>query len=201
MDSKQDRADPLSELARAALEQRPKAIRAFLAAIAPLSLRTVRQVLGNTHPDVEDLLQESLVATLEALPRFRGACSTAHFVRRVALLTALNARRRVQLRQQLAPQVHGADTEQLPGPGFSPAQELEAGQRREYFLAVLDQLPAEQAEAIALHCVLGYTVAETAATTGVPINTVRGRLVSAKAVLRQRLEQDLIARELFRGAS
>ena len=43
-----------------------------------------------------------------------------------------------------------------------------------------------------MHCVLGYTVQETAAATGSPLNTVRGRLVSAKAALRQRLDREVI---------
>jgi RNA polymerase sigma factor (sigma-70 family) len=164
-------------------------------------LRVVRQILGREHPDVEDVLQEALVATLEALPRFRGACSTAHFVRRVGLLTALNARRRLQLRQHIAPRAADTDTESLPARTGSPADEVEAERRRKLFAALLDELPATQAEAIGLHCVLGYTVAETAAAAGVPVNTARGRLVAAKAALRQRLEQDPIVYELFRGAS
>jgi RNA polymerase sigma factor (sigma-70 family) len=193
--------DPLASLAKGARERRPQAARAFLVAVAPLVLRTVRQILGRDHPDVEDIVQEALLSTLEALPRFRGDCSTAHFVRRVGLLTALNARRRFLLRQQIVPLASRTDTDSLPSRGKSPADEVEAERRRSLFTALLDELPAPQAEAIGLHCVLGYTVAETAAVAGVPINTVRGRLVAAKAVLRQRLEQDTTVYELFKGVS
>jgi DNA-directed RNA polymerase specialized sigma24 family protein len=68
--------------------------RRFVECVAPSILRTVRQVLGNTHPDVEDISQEALVSALEALPNFRGDCSVLHFVRRIALLGALSARRK-----------------------------------------------------------------------------------------------------------
>jgi len=195
------RTDELSELARGVLAGHPQAVRSFLAAVAPLSLRTVRQVLGRSHPDVEDVVQEALVATLDALPRFRGACSTKHFVRRVALLTALNARRRLQLRNQIAPHVAAPDADVFEARDASPTDEVEAEERRARFAELMDELPAAQAEAIGLHCVLGYTVAETAAATGTPINTIRGRLVAAKAALRQRLAHDSDRYELLKGAS
>jgi len=193
--------DELAELAKRVQQGRSAEVRAFLTAIAPLVLRAVRQVLGVGHSDEEDIVQEALVGTLAALPRFRGACSMAHFVRRIGLLTALNARRRFLLRQQIAPPALATDADALPSSGNSPADDLDAERRRSLFLGLLDELPAAQAEAIGLHCVLGYTVAETAAAAGVPVNTVRGRLVAAKAALRQRLAQDSDVRELLRGAS
>jgi RNA polymerase sigma-70 factor (ECF subfamily) len=70
--------DPLASLAQGALGGRPREVRAFLTAAAPLVLRTVRQVLGRAHADTEDIVQEALMGTLEALPRFRGECSTTH---------------------------------------------------------------------------------------------------------------------------
>jgi RNA polymerase sigma-70 factor (ECF subfamily) len=193
--------DELALLARQAQQGRPTEVRAFLTAVAPLVLRAVRQVLGGGHPDEEDIVQEALVGTLDALPRFRGACSMAHFVRRIGLLTALNARRRFSLRRQIAPPAYETDADSLPASGNSPAENVDAERRRALFLALLDELPAAQAEAIGLHCVLGYTVAETAAAAGVPVNTVRGRLVAAKAALRQRLAEDSGVDELLRGAS
>lgn len=193
--------DPLAALAQRAAAREPGAERALLVAVAPSSLRVIRQVLGRHHPDVEDLLQEALWAVLDALPRFRGDCATLRFVQRVALLTALNARRRFQLRERLAPSEPGADADQAPHPGRSPAEALDAEQRRVCFAALLDELPPAQAEALALHCILGYTVAETAATVAAPLNTVRGRIVAAKAALRERLAADPVACELLRGAS
>jgi RNA polymerase sigma-70 factor (ECF subfamily) len=50
-----------------------------------------------------------------------------------------------------------------------------------------DQLSAPQAEALALHFVLGYTVQEAAALLCVPLETVRSRLRLAKQALRERV--------------
>jgi RNA polymerase sigma factor (sigma-70 family) len=191
----------LDDLVRDVTTGRSGAARRFLDSVAPAVLRTVRQVLGARHPDVEDVVQDALLATLEALPTFRGACSVLHFVRRIALLTALGARRKAHLRQLLAPVVSGQELDALPAPFTNPAEALDAARRRLLFTTLLDKLPAAQAEAIGLHCILGFTVAEAAASAGVPLNTLRGQLVSAKTVLRQELELDSTAQELFRGVS
>jgi RNA polymerase sigma-70 factor (ECF subfamily) len=53
---------------------------------------------------------------------------------------------------------------------------------------LLDSLPTAQAEALALHAMLGFTVAEVAESTGVPAETVRSRLRLAKRALRDRIE-------------
>ncbi len=74
-------------------------------------------------------------------------------------------------------------------------------EQREALRQLLDELPPEQAEALAMHCVLGCTVEETAAATGVPINTVRGRLVTAKSALRKILAENSELSDLLRGAS
>ncbi|HEX2730253.1 MAG TPA: RNA polymerase sigma factor [Polyangiaceae bacterium] len=172
--------------------------RSWLEAIAPIVLRTVRQVLGTHDPDVEDVTQEALVGSLGAIHGFRGACSVSHFVRRIALLTALNARRRNLLRQQLAPTSH-AEMDEVGGPGPTPHDELQTEQRRRAFMRLLDELPATQAEVLGLHCILGLTLAEASELIAVPVNTLRGRLVSAKAALRERLALDPTARDLLMG--
>jgi RNA polymerase sigma-70 factor, ECF subfamily len=178
-----------------------KATRRFVEAIAPDVLRTVRQILGSGHREVEDVTQETLVAVLRALPSFRKVCSIRHFVKRVAMLNALSARRKAHQRQRLVPTSGDADFETLASPLATPFEQLSAAQRRELFLDLLESLPAPQAEAISLHCILGLSVAEAAASAGVPVNTLRGQLVSAKSNLRQRLSVDPGAADLMRGAS
>jgi RNA polymerase sigma-70 factor (ECF subfamily) len=195
-----DRTDPLVPLARAALEGEASGLKAFLKAVAPMALRVVRQVLGADHPDVEDVLQEALLGALAALARFRGESSLAHFVRRIALLTALNARRRHQLREHLLPRAEWDDARAVTSAGSTPADDLDFRRLLSTFEALLDELPTAQAEVLALHCVLGHTVAETAELCQVPENTVRSRLATAKAQLRKRLETQRSLKARIRGA-
>jgi len=192
--------DPNQPLARAAAVGDAHALGTLLANVLPPMLRVVRQVLGATHSDAEDVVQEAAVGLVEALPTFRHECTVLHFACRVALLTALNTRRRFQLRERLTPGASPLDLDEVAGDTRLQTDVL-AERRRAVLLALLDDLPQPQAETLALHCVLGYTVEETARATSVPPNTVRGRLVSAKASLREALALDSELEEQLRAWS
>jgi RNA polymerase sigma factor (sigma-70 family) len=191
--------DPLAEAARAAARGDPRAVDKLVLGCGPSVLRVVRKILGMGHPDVDDVAQDAIFAVLDALSGFRGESTVLHFAWRVAALAAINARRRVRLREQIARE--SVDLDELPGEAPSPATELVAARQRRAFRQLLEELPPVQAEVLALHCVVGLTVEQTAAVTGAPPNTVRSRLLTAKAVLRQRLAADQELLELLKGAS
>src|SRR4051794_15105878 len=85
--------DPLADLARAAAAGEPRAVRTFIVTVGPHVLRVVRRVMGASHPDADDVAQEAAVGIIDALPRHRGECTVLHFACRVAVLTAMKARR------------------------------------------------------------------------------------------------------------
>jgi DNA-directed RNA polymerase specialized sigma24 family protein len=111
----------------------------------------------------------------------------------------MNARRRLRLREQVTPGTDAAD--EYPSDEPSPFGLALAARRRDVLRQLLDELPAVQAEVLALHCVLGFTIEETAAASGAPLNTVRSRLLAAKSALRERLSHDDELSELVRGVS
>jgi RNA polymerase sigma factor (sigma-70 family) len=193
------RADALQALLGPVLARDPRAVNEFVRATAPSILRVVRQILGAQHPEFNDVVQEAQFGALEALATFRGQCTVLHFVWRVAALTAMNARRRLQLREQITPGNDALDEFASDEP--SPLGCTLAARRRDTFRRLLDELPAVQSEALALHCVLGLTIAEVSDATGAPLNTVRSRLLAAKAALRDRLSADPKLWETVRGAS
>jgi RNA polymerase sigma-70 factor, ECF subfamily len=180
--------DPLRALAAAALQGDAEAQRTLLVALGPSLLRVVRGVLGGAHPDVEDTLQEAMVAVHLALGGFRYECTTLHFACRVAAQTAMNARRRAGYRARHTPSTPPADLIELAREERSPAELAEAGRRRETLRQLLCELPDAQSEVLALHTLLGYTVEETAAAMQIPRNTVRSRLRNALARLRARVQ-------------
>jgi len=180
--------DPLGPLSVAAAAGDREAQRTLLIAVGPSLLRVVRGVLGAHHGDVEDTLQEAMVALHLALVGFRGECTTLHFACRVALQTALNARRRASYRRRHTQNADPAELADLALDAGSPAQALEGLLCRNALRELLAELPPAQAEVLALHTLLGYTIEETAGTIAVPANTVRSRLRAALARLRVRLE-------------
>ena len=167
-------------------------MRALLLAVAPQVARAARRVLGRSHPDVEDVGQQALAALVERLPLFRGESSVAHFAERIAVYRALTARRNAGVRRRFAtellpPEIVSAATDAAVSP-FAGAVEQA---RRAQLLEALDALPAAQAEALVLHFLFDHTVAEIAAMTGAPDETVRSRLRLGKQALRVKIERDV----------
>jgi RNA polymerase sigma-70 factor (ECF subfamily) len=160
-------------------------------------LRAIRKIVGRSQLDANDILQDSMLGLVKGLGGFREECSVTHFACRVAVMTALTARRnlRARGRSDVAPTTLELDL--LPTGAPDPAVEAESAARRAVLWRLLDELPAPQSEALALHCIEGFTVEEVAAAGGCPIETARSRLRLAKSALRGRIAEDLAARDLF----
>jgi RNA polymerase sigma factor (sigma-70 family) len=177
----------LHQLARRAAAGQKEATRALLIAIGPSMLRAVRRVLARASHEVEDVVQEAMEAFVAALPSFRGECTVLHFAWRVAVLTALANRRRLDLRAQWSAGVGDPAALEAADGDPSPAEATLLRERRQALGLLLDELPAAQAEVLILHAALGFTIEEIAVTVGRPIETVRSRLRLAKQALRDRI--------------
>jgi RNA polymerase sigma factor (sigma-70 family) len=193
-----DRADPLRAIASAAARGDRTAQRTLLLETGSALLRTVRAVLGGASPDLEDVFQEAMTAAHLALPGFRGECSTLHFVCRIGVQTAMNARRRGRTRARHLEVTDDGELAELARDDVSPADLLAVARRRRALRRLLNELPEPQAEVLALHTMLGYTIEETAQVTGAPVNTVRSRLRAALAALRQAVLADGAGLEIAR---
>ncbi len=183
-------ADELAEMAAAAVAGERSAVQALLVALGPHLLRTVRSVLGRDDSDVDDIAQEAALVVLNALPGFRGEGSIVRFAIRTAVLVAMNARRkRSATKRGGGLLAHADDVDELQGPHDSPEQRVASARAVSAVRDLLSTLPAAQAEALALHCVAGCTLAEIAAATNAPQETVKSRLRLARQALRQTLER------------
>jgi len=184
----QDDAAELMALARLAGTGDPAATRRFLDRVwAPIA-RVVNGVLGPHHPEVDDVIQQSLIAVLQALGGFRGECHPAGYASRITLHVALRARRNAALRRtrnQTLAQISAADPDAV-----WPGCELSAERRKRALRDLLTDLPEEQADALALRVMLGWSLEDVAQATGAPLNTVRSRVRLAKEALRRRIEAD-----------
>ncbi|HKO47392.1 MAG TPA: RNA polymerase sigma factor [Polyangiaceae bacterium] len=192
--------DELAGIARAAAQGDRSATHALLVALAPHLLRTVRSMLGRNNPDAEDVAQEAALVVLSALPNFRGESSVQRFATRTAVLVAMNARRKRTASKRGGDQAAiAADLDELVAQPDGPEQRLVQAQAADAVRALLLTLPSAQAEALALHCVGGCTLAEIAEATNAPLQTVKSRLRLARRALRLTLDGKPALLELLEG--
>jgi RNA polymerase sigma-70 factor (ECF subfamily) len=178
----------LAALARLAGSGDPIATRRFLDWIWPTLARVVNGVLGARHADVDDVMQQSLLAVLQALSAFRGECHPAGYASRIALHVALRARRNAGIRMARARSLAQLSAGEPEAICFE--SEVPSERRKHALRDLLTELPEEQADALALRVVLGWSLDEIANATGAPLNTVRSRVRLAKEALRKRIEAE-----------
>jgi RNA polymerase sigma-70 factor (ECF subfamily) len=171
-------------LARLASRGDARATRLLLEMVVPRVVGAIRAVMGPAHPDADDACQLALIGFVQALPQFRGECDPAQFAARIGVRVAGATRKRAH--------TLGARTDLSAKPEeirITP-DGLGAARRRALIRALLDTLPEEQSETLALRVVLGWSLKEISAASGAPVNTIRSRLRLAKEALRRRIAND-----------
>lgn len=164
------------------------ATRQFLKAVWPMITRVIAGVLGPAHPDLDDVVQQALIALLRAIVLYRGECHPAGYASRIAMHIALRARKRSGVERARARVM--ADLAPADQMAASASEEAAKERRRQVLNDLLESLPEEQAHSLALRIVLGWSLDEVALATGAPVNTVRSRVRLAKEALRRRIEAD-----------
>jgi RNA polymerase sigma-70 factor (ECF subfamily) len=180
--------DAATALARRAAAGDLVATGQLLHEVAPRVSAVARAVLGPAHPDLDDAVQQSLIALLQALSAFRGECPPAAYAARIAVRVAVSVRKRARVTRL---RVESLEHEPMRDSTAPSPSELSASERRKTLLRdLLADIPEEQAEALAMRAVLGWSLEEVATASGVPLNTVRSRVRLAKEALRRRIEAD-----------
>jgi RNA polymerase sigma factor (sigma-70 family) len=187
--------DLLAELREQSLRGNTAAQTELLRILRPRLLRVARAVLRSSI-DAEDCVQDALLAVIHALPAFRGDSTVMHFASSIASRCARAHARRVHAEGELAARSGELDP-QFRNETSTPSEDSVRARRRAALRALVSELPESQAQTVLLRVLLDYSVQETAASAGVPVNTVRSRLRLARDALRSRIERDPILSELF----
>lgn len=191
--------DEMAGWARLAVQGDAAAIRQILLALGPSVTRTVRHVLGKGHPDQDDVLQETLMMLLRALPTWRGESRLSHFASCIGFRCALKVKRRQRTTKAWLEQYVRLESDAMQP--AQPNEETAAERRRRLLAELLARLPEAQAETLGLRFFLGLSIEEVASLTAVPANTVRSRLRLAKEALLGEMQSDARWAELREFAS
>ena len=151
-------------------------------------------ILGN-RADAEDAIQATWVEILSSSSSYRGDSLTG-WADRISARTAMrHARQRRVRATHTDPE---SDLETLPA--SLPAPRVPAHEIPRPLLEYLADLPEARRVVLVLRHVLDYSIEEIAELTDVPMNTVKDRLLHARAHLRRAIRRDLAISGVRGGA-
>lgn len=140
--------------------------------------------LSRSPSDADDIVQDAMLRAFRAFDGFRGGDIKAWLltiVRNCWRSSGAAERRRG----------HTELDEDLAADGAGPEDTADAASRRRRLDAALALLPEEFREALVLREMEDMSYREIAEITGAPIGTVMSRLARARALLRERIGNEL----------
>lgn len=172
--------NPLSVLASSPRDERSR----VLHELAPSVHKWCARHLGPRH-DLDDVVQDALVATADALLHFRNESSLNTYVYRVVQRSCSRYRQKHRHAQKGAPLHAAVDVDSITPEALAMEKE---SVRRLY--AALDELSEILRSAFVLCAIEQMAHEEAARIEGVSVETLRARLKRARAELSERLRKD-----------
>lgn len=143
--------------------------------------------------DAEDVLQESYIKAMRALPEFEGRSSLSTWLYRIAVneaLMMLRKRRITLVPVEDDPEEDEAQTTTvLTDWCCLPEEELLSAEARQRMEAAVDNLPETLRVVFLMRDVEGYSIKETADMLGLTETAVKTRLLRARLRLRDQLSR------------
>ena len=150
----------------------------------PRLYRFVWRSMGGDILDVEDVLQETMVAALRTLPRFRGECGLYTWLCAIARHKVQDHIRRQQRRRARIVPESFDDLNETARPSASLEGTIAQQQALEQ---ALQDLPVDYRIVLTGKYIEGFSVSELAQIVGRSEKSVESLLTRARAALRERL--------------
>jgi RNA polymerase sigma-70 factor (ECF subfamily) len=153
-------------------------------------VRRLSRMMVRSEALAEDAAQVALVEILQSAHSYGARSSLERWADRITARITLRQVREERKRFQLVSSLDEPEADEPPSLDRDPADLVRAETPRPLETYLRD-VPKAQAEALILKHSLGYTVEEIAELTGVPVGTVKDRLVTGRRQVRRLIQRDL----------
>jgi len=152
-------------------------------------LATVLRARGVERAAVEEVLQEVSAVAVENATRLRDPEKVAPWLYRIAVVSALQYRRRLGRRRKLVERFAGTQSEQAASAEPDPLVWLLADERRQLVRQAIATLSSKNAEILLLKHTEDWSYRQLAEHLGISESAVDARLHRARAKMRKALAQ------------
>lgn len=151
-------------------------------------VRRIAHRMVDDPRDREEVLQDTFVQAVRAMPRFRGEARLSTWIGRIAYRGCLqHLRRRGAPLDREDPLV---EVDRLHSPAAPPIDQLERRELETRVHRLVERLPPAQRVAVTLFYLEEMSVTEAARVMSVPENTVKSHLRRARTRLRDLVEEE-----------
>jgi len=171
-----------------------QALDAFFRAEIPALQRLIARLIGPSG-DLDELLELTLIAAMDAFPRYRGEASPQRWLTRIAVNIVYQEFRRPERRRRVALELVPSDA--LIDQGPLPDRTFEGRSRVRRLYQLLDKIPPKKRIPFVLHVFEGRPIDEVAAIVGASVVATKSRIFWARRGLLARARRDPSLRELF----
>ncbi len=139
--------------------------------------------------DAEDISQEVFIKAWKGIYEFRQDSTFASWLYRIAK-NAVKDFVRSKERRPVPSENAESELERASLDGETPEQAVLNAEEKSEILAVIDNLPPEQKEALTYRDLMGITYLEIAEITGVTVGTVKSRISRAREYVKKNISEN-----------
>jgi RNA polymerase sigma-70 factor (ECF subfamily) len=153
----------------------------------------VFRLLGPGDVERDDIAQQAIERVISTIVsgRYSQECSLRSWATLITQHLAIDAMRlRARERRLFDRSVGAQDLEVLAVDSRAPDRALETNRRVEDLVGALSRIKRARAEAVVLHDIFGYSLAEIATLTGATVAAVQSRLVRGRGEVLRMLDNE-----------
>lgn len=139
----------------------------------------------SNQSDIDDFIQDVFIKVYNNLGSYKGQSKFSTWITRIAFNTGINSVTRTKTTESL----NYEDCEILTSPYETPEENSIREVTRQAVISAIKELPQKYARCVEMHFFVGMTYEEISEITGIPVNTIKTHIYTAKKILYRKLKE------------